>query len=351
MGDGMRIAAVIIALNEGNAGCVRDENQNIVEGQFADPLSEKYNGNEIRATCHSLQEHTSTPLDIIVVDDESTDGGCDGLEGDGITVVRNGKRRGIARSRQMGVDACGSDVDIVAFYDAHQRLTPGCLDHCATLAQQYQSIVWPDVRGFADHGWTGHGAFGNTFRNRRKDGSYKRYDDRKRYFKSQWNNKTPRDKISRVTGLVVPGYVMPISLFDKLRFSDFHQGWGASEPALWVRAWACDIDILHTCGTEKQQALSRHMFRHKPNGYRLQKHEIFRNHAIIAKSVFSEWTWENYWLPQVFDVKHLDAESRKMLNSKAFMEERERFQQFKTRPDEEFWLGYCREALPWEDSE
>ena len=89
-------------------------------------------GPEVAATVESVLINTRGLKEVIVVDDASSDGSCEGLEGDSVRVIRNTGRLGVAPSRARGAEfACG---DCLAFLDGHQRLSESCLDQCAEIA-------------------------------------------------------------------------------------------------------------------------------------------------------------------------------------------------------------------------
>jgi len=343
-----KICAILTTHNEGKSSAIEADGG--THEKYVDSLAEKHKGNEVRATVDSLRENTGDNLQIVIVDDGGTDGSCDGLKEDGVIVVRNEERIGIAHSRNQGVDAAPSDCDVFSFFDAHQRVDPGVIDRCADISRKYNAIVWPDVRGMQDHGWTSHGAFAAVRRQvTRKDGSSKKGD--RLYFDAIYSNKIPRDPISRITAMVVPGYSMTRDVFNRVRLITTLRGWGASEPALWVKAFFLDIDILHACGmcgkNAKNNMLVRHLFRKRPH-YSLPWREIYRNQAAVAKVCFDAETWERYWWPVVFDKRKLDEEGRQMLESPELIEEHLAFQCVKKRPDSEFWRGLILEPVPKE---
>ena len=53
-------------------------------------------GEELRRTVESVRENTQQPFEIVLVDDGSTDGSCDGLADDDLTVIRHDERTGVA---------------------------------------------------------------------------------------------------------------------------------------------------------------------------------------------------------------------------------------------------------------
>lgn len=165
--------------------------------------------------------------------------------------------------------------------------------------------------------------------------------DKRGYFSAKWNHRQPRETISRCSTLVVPGYVVPRSVFERVRLIGALRGWGASEAAITVKAFFLNIDLLHVCGP-----LARHFFR--PNGkipYATPWRSVWRNHALVARLCFDDRAWFEHWLPNVFD-KHLSAQSRKDLESAEVLREHESFLAEKQRPDREFWRGLMHTEEP-----
>jgi len=78
-------------------------------------------------TVESVRENTRHPFEIVVIDDGSTDGSCDKLNGANLKIVRHEERIGVAPSRNDGGAIATGEV--VAFLDVHQRLSDGCLFH------------------------------------------------------------------------------------------------------------------------------------------------------------------------------------------------------------------------------
>ena len=283
-------------------------------------------GDEVRRTLESIAANTTGHFEVVLVDDASTDGCCDGLEMEGLRVIKHTERVGIAYSRNEAATTARGDA--LAFLDAHQRLSSGCLNSCAESALKHQAIVWPDVRGLEDRNWTGHGAF---FRLCKQRG----------YFVADWNRRTPRDPVSRITTLIVPGYVMTREVYEKVFWIRSLRGWGASEPAVTLKAFFQDVDILHLCGH-----MARHFFRKgREIPYSAPWESVWRNHALVARICFDDKTWYEHWLPNVF-YKQLSSAVRYELESPAVVAEHEAFLAQKVRPDREFWRGLLRVEEP-----
>jgi glycosyltransferase involved in cell wall biosynthesis len=263
-------------------------------------------------------------LEIIVVDDGSNDGSCANLDRDQVRVIRHDRRVGVAHSRNLG--ARYSRGHVLVFLDGHQRVSPGCLDHCAAVALDKSAIVWPDVRALHNRTAVAHGAF------------FRLGSDGKP-FTAVWNNRRPGQPITKITSLRAPGYFVPRDLFDDLRWIPQLRGWGGSEAAIALKAFFLGIDILHVCGP-----VARHLFR-RTFGYAVRDEEVVRNHALIARVCFDDRTWFEYWLPHVFE-EHLSPEAVHDLEAPDVVAEHKEFLTLKRRPDREFWRGLLRRKEP-----
>jgi glycosyltransferase involved in cell wall biosynthesis len=282
-------------------------------------------GPEVRATLESIKANTSN-FEIVLVDDGSTDGSC--IDAGADRIVRHEQRMGIAISRLDGANIAAGDC--FAFLDAHQRVDEGCLNKCAELALERQAIVWPDVKGLGNSRWTGHGA-----NMRQKNGK------KAGLFDAEWKTTKPVDAISRSATMIVPGYVIPRSIWPKVKPPQGLKWHGASEPAISVPAFFTDIDILHLCGP-----LARHRFtegHHLP--YECPWSVTSRNHALVARVFFTVDTWERYWLG-IFR-RHLKDEGLKEFYEPHIMDQQRAFEGLKKRPDEEFWRGLMLSPVPF----
>ncbi len=272
-------------------------------------------GSEVRRTVRSVRRCTRMPVEIIVVDDGSSDGSCLDLGQDVDRVIRHDRRVGVAYSRAAGCAAARGDV--LAFLDGHQRVSRGCLDRCAELAVRRRAIVWPDVRSLRSQMWTGHGAS-------------MRLCPVRGYFSAEWHVRPSSSRVSKITTLRTPGYVMPVDVYRRVGWMRALRGWGASESAVALRAFFLDVDILHLCGP-----VARHKFRRK-FPYATPWPAVWRNHALIARVCFDDRTWHEHWLPQVFQ-RYLTFETRRELQSDEVLQAHAAFQREKVRTDESFW--------------
>ena len=123
-------------------------------------LTSRNEGINVRNTVDSiLQNSSEAEIEIIVIDDASTDGSVafadEGEYRNGpIRVVRNQTRRGLIYNRALAADlACGK---YLAFLDAHCSVSPNWLDLMAEeLAEiDQQGLVTPTVHKLDTQSWT-----------------------------------------------------------------------------------------------------------------------------------------------------------------------------------------------------
>jgi glycosyltransferase involved in cell wall biosynthesis len=84
--------------------------------------------NRLAGAIDSVLQQTYAPLELIVVDDGSTDGTADLLKGygDGIRVIRQ-ENRGVSGARNTGIRAAKGGL--IALLDSDDRWLPGKLEH------------------------------------------------------------------------------------------------------------------------------------------------------------------------------------------------------------------------------
>ena len=117
--------------------------------------------NFIVEALESVRAQTLDPLDLIVVDDASTDGGLavarDWAERNQarfnrIMVLRNRVNAGLAHTRNAGFDA--AETPFVLPLDADNRLLPTCCERTLAVARaDHAAFVYPEIRYFGgmDH--------------------------------------------------------------------------------------------------------------------------------------------------------------------------------------------------------
>lgn len=283
-------------------------------------------GDEVRKTVDSVLSRTGGHVEVVVVDDGSTDHCCDQLDGKQVRVLRNASRTGVAPSRNQAVQHASGDA--FAFLDGHQRVTSGALNRCAAFAKDRSAILFPDNRSFRGGSVVSHGA---TFELCPEHG----------YFSASWNHEAPRSLLTRITSLRAPAYVIPRSVWDQVHWIHGLRSWGGSEAAVSLKAFFSDVPILHLCGT-----LTYHRYK-KELHYDATWEDVWRNHALIARVCFDDRTWQRYWLPQVF-ADHLPEAARRELDSDLVLRQHEEFCRHKVRRDDEFWTALLQQPVPRE---
>ncbi len=281
-------------------------------------------GAELHRTIESVVENTRALLEVIVVDDGSTDGSCAAFADGLVRVIRNERRVGVAYSRDVGSRAARGDV--LCYLDAHQRVGKNCLDRCAQLALERNAITCPDVRNFGVFKWRLHGA---DFRLCPQQG----------YFSAQWRERIALRRVSPVTALRAPPYLIPRALYPPVAWSPSLRGWGASEVSMVLKSFFMEIAILHVAGP-----LAHHRFR-KDFSYATTWDGVWRNQAIIARVCFDDATWHRHWLPHVFQG-HLTEDTLATLESPEILREHDAFLERKVRSDRQFWSELLRSPHP-----
>jgi len=94
-------------------------------------------GRHLRETVASVLSTATAQTEVIVVNDSSTDGSADCLRGlNGVVVLRNASRSGVAVSRANGMDAATGDW--LVCIDAHNTFPVGWQDAIARAATQLE---------------------------------------------------------------------------------------------------------------------------------------------------------------------------------------------------------------------
>ena len=280
-------------------------------------------GPELGRTIRSLVDNTRDLFEVIVVDDGSDDGSCRAPT-IGSRIIRHDERIGVALSRDEGSRAARGDV--LCYLDAHQRLSRGCLDRCAQLALEREAITCPDLRDYGLLNWRLYGA---NFQICPKRGC----------FAAKWRTLRSFRRVSRVTALRAPPYLVSRALYPQLAWSRAARGWGASEASMTLKAFFTGVDILHIAGP-----LARHRFQRK-FPYETTWDGVWRNHAIVARICFDDVTWFRYWLPRVF-APHLSKEACAVLDLPELLAEHEQFLARKVRTDREFFIELAGQEAP-----
>ena len=119
-------------------------------------------GARLRETLDALHRNIDLPYEVIVVNDASTDGCCDNLRYDNLTLLHQPNRQGVARARNIG--AAHATAPILIAMDAHCIPCPGWLDRLfRELDKPEIGIVAPQIRSMTNASAC---TFGLTIRDR-----------------------------------------------------------------------------------------------------------------------------------------------------------------------------------------
>jgi len=106
-------------------------------------------GDELRETIASAKAaQGSLDVEYIVVDDQSTDGCCHGLDKD-VTVIRSEHREGVSASRRLGYHF--AQGDIIFWSDPHCRFPKGSMELLVERAIKEDAIIEPRIQSHPGH--------------------------------------------------------------------------------------------------------------------------------------------------------------------------------------------------------
>jgi len=279
-------------------------------------------GDEVRKTVESLAasiEKDTTDLEIIVVDDGSTDGSgqfmwasAPGLPVPVLRMVRHETPQGVGRSRNAGYAAATGDV--VTFHDAHMRMggigaepggvadgRKGGLEHLAMKALQSGAIVCAASAGLKvidgkDTPW-GCRYWGCDLFHNFQSG-----------LEAKWRHiasDVPPEEWLRSPCMMGAGYVLSRRTAERLAgatgalWEDVAGRWGFSEEALSVKAFLLDIPVLFS-----RDVIFRHAYR-GTNPVKNAGTEKWRNITRSTRIIFNSETWEDRFAHAC--QKHLGA--------------------------------------------
>lgn len=243
-------------------------------------------GDEVAATVQSLSESIEQArLTVIVIDDGSTDGSCDDL--DGATVARHSEPLGVGRSRNAGWElACDAGADVVTFHDAHMRFPPGAIEALAPQALRGDAVLCSKSKGMEHQNPDFCGWGCNLFYNAR-DG-----------LQAKWRP-APESRAAFCPVPVPMGacYVMSRRTADHLEaatgrlWDDVAGRWGFSEQALAVKAFLLDIPVLVA-----RDVVTRHLYR-AANPVTSAGREKWRNVTHVTAILFGRRLFDRHFRP------------------------------------------------------
>lgn len=278
-------------------------------------------GDHARRTVTSVREGIGdVDHELILVDDQSTDGSCHGMPKD-VLIVRTQWRGGVSSARRHGFShSCG---DVLIWSDPHCFFPPGSLRHLVKAALSQEAIVQPKTvsRRRARERWGGQLVVSE--RGLRVARAYK--------------------EAVRFPALLGTIYAMKRSVYEKLGGWPQLPGiWGYSEQALTLRSWFLGIPIVvdpaFTCVHLDYQPNRRFPFSVSRSDWARNAHYV---HAL-----FFPLTYQSYWRPMLEGYFGGKREHVEPLETQAFQELRAEIQKSAIRSELEFFTAVLESSLP-----
>jgi len=275
-------------------------------------------GDWVRSTVASFHEDIPE-AQIVVIDDASTDGCCDGLP-DFVDILRNEVRKGVAGSRNRGLDFAAGDNFIVA--DAHcEVVQPGALRNLMRCAIDNDAFAVVQANSM------------DPARRRPKWGGEFLFM-RDQYI--GWRYGKRREADMEYTTRVPNGgcYALTRKLRDKLGLWPTTAGlWGHNPVTKGLLCWMTETPVILTRHAQVAHA-------YKDPSYSFGLDSQWRNACRTYSIAFNEGTYFEYWAPILSTVLGREYVDAMWQETKP---EREAFQMVKIKTDAEFF-GECLQA-------
>ena len=244
-------------------------------------------GEEVMATVKSALAAATGPIEVIVVDDASSDGSCDHIEelnapGKAVKWIRLQSPVGAGMARNIGFAAARGRV--VVSSDAHMRYPAGLWHEVGGFCIEKQAIACPGCAAMfgGPQGW---GAQLNYHRDGKIGCSYYR---------------TKGVKPEHTTGVLGACYFLPREIFDELaRWPSTMGLWGYEESTL--NTWAIMHGYPIYCFPKYTV---RHLYRSEAaKGSKVPPwgapplSDLHLNHACNHAALFDPITYRSVWRP------------------------------------------------------
>jgi len=279
-------------------------------------------GAEVLLTCRDVYERAGCPVEIVVVDEGSTDGSCNGLPSY-CKVVRNPQQTGVAPARNQGV-AAATGVAFM-FLDAHERVKPFTPAKMLLAAQEKQALI---VSGVA------------PLYNPEKPPLYRcKWDFHAGRLRSKWRSAC-RNEFDETASFVAPGWCVTRETWNRIGpWPSALCGWGSTEVCKGVQAFMAGVPLI-----AMREAVTWHRFRAR-FPYHVSPDRIQANAYVVARVMFGEKLFNEVWFPAMSAVE-LSDKQRAVLSSPELTADCAAMEARRQVAPEKFMERYFPQGLP-----
>jgi len=283
-------------------------------------------GAEVRATCEDVRRHAGCPVEIIVVDEASTDGSCSDLP-DWVRVIRNEERTGVAPARNQAFAAATGDAIMVL--DAHMRVRAGTPAAMMEAAIERSAVIVPGMIPL--------------YNAKKKPIHVCRWTVSRGRLASSWRKTLTDDEFAPTPSWVAPGWVISRDCWERVGpWPASLSGWGSTEVCKSLQVHFAGIDTL-----AMRDAVVWHRFRGR-FPYSVSNSGVWRNAYAVARIMFGRETFERCFLPWM--RRQYDNDSiRQLLDSDTLAADAAEAAKRRVRDPVEFLRTHLPELAPTEE--
>ena len=296
----------------------------------------------VASSLRAVLDRTKTPIEVIAVDDASTDNTSEAIRSvPGVRLVKRGERAGVALGRNFAASIAKGDIFM--FLDAHIWPYEGALDLLFDAAAKTGSVIGAATVFVSVH----PKKVGNEWQkavDAADDRPIERaaglsYCRRKNwfYFCVERHVDTP---LPRRTACYAPGLTVRRDLFERIGgWARLPGKWSSNDIAWALKCWFMDIPILSEWHAKLVHA-QKTTKSHATPGW-----EQTLNKAYAAYLCFDDDTFENFWKPGLTKRLKWDTRIDGILASPDTQKERAEFRQRKVKTDAEFMENFIVPSL------